>query len=48
MPEDLVSAPLCRALVVRQPADMLVVHSDQGSQYSANNFKVVVARHEAV
>jgi putative transposase len=48
MPEDLVSEPLCRALVVRQPAAMLIVDSDQGSQYSANIFKAVVARHEAV
>ena len=48
MPEDLVSEALRRALAVRQPAAGLVVHSDQGSQYSATNFKALVARHEAV
>lgn len=35
MPEDLVSEALRRALAVRQPTGGLVVHSDQGSQYSA-------------
>ncbi|MGI4883967.1 MAG: IS3 family transposase [Janthinobacterium lividum] len=48
MPEDLVSEALRRALAVRQPAAGLVVHSDQGSQYSATNFKALVARHQAV
>jgi putative transposase len=33
---------------VRQPAAGLVVHSDQGSQYAATNFKDLVARHKAV
>ena len=48
MPEDLVSEALRRALAVRQPAAGLVVHSDQGSQYAATNFKALLARHEAV
>ena len=48
MPEDLVSEALRRALAVRQPAAGLVVHSDQGSQYSATNFKALVARHQAL
>ena len=48
MPEDLVSEALRRALSVRQPAAGLAAHSDQGSQYSATIFKVLVARHEAV
>jgi putative transposase len=48
MPEDLVSEALRRALAVRQPAAGLIVHSDQGSQYSATNFKALVARHQAV
>ena len=48
MPEDLVSEALRRALSVRQPAAGLVVHSDQGSQYSATTFKTLVARHEVV
>ena len=47
-PEDLVSEALRRALSVRQLAAGPVVHSDQGSQYSAINFKALVARHEAV
>jgi putative transposase len=48
MPEDLVSEALRRALAVRQPAAGLIVHSDQGSQYAATNFKALVARHEAL
>ena len=48
MPEALVSEALRRALAVRQPAAGLVIHSDQGSQYSATNFKALVARHEAL
>lgn len=45
MPEDLVSEALRRALDVRQPAAGLLVHSDQGSQYAANKFMALVARH---
>ncbi|SHL84266.1 integrase core domain-containing protein [Hymenobacter psychrotolerans] len=45
MPEDLVSEALRRALVVRRPSAGLVVHSDQGSQYTATRFKALVAQH---
>jgi putative transposase len=48
MPEDLVSEALRRALAVRQSAPGLIIHSDQGSQYAATNFKALVAHHEAV
>jgi putative transposase len=48
MPEDLVSEALRRALAVHQPAAELLVHSDQGGQYSATTFKALVARHEAL
>jgi len=48
MPEDLVSEALRRALVVRRPPAGLVVHSDQGSQYTATRFKNLVAKHGAV
>ncbi|WP_082685241.1 IS3 family transposase [Hymenobacter sedentarius] len=48
MPEDLVSEALRRALVVRRPPAGLVVHSDQGSQYTATRFKALLARHGAV
>ena len=48
MPEDLVSEALRRALAVRPPAVGLIVHSDQGSQYSATKFKDLVAHHKAV
>ena len=48
MPEDLVSEALRRALAVRQPAAGLLVHSDEGSQYAATNFKALLARYEAV
>ena len=39
MPEDLVSEALRRALVMRRPPAGLIVHSDQGSQYTATRFK---------
>ncbi|WP_165768323.1 IS3 family transposase [Hymenobacter amundsenii] len=48
MPEDLVSEALRRALAVRQPRAGLIVHSDQGSQYTATRFKDLLARHGAV
>jgi putative transposase len=48
MPEDLVSEALRRALVVRRPPAGLVVHSDQGSQYTATRFKGLLARHGAL
>ena len=48
MPEDLVSEALRRALVVRQPSAGLIVHSDQGSQYTATRFKDLLARNGAV
>lgn len=48
MPEDLVSEALRRALVVRRPPAGLVVHSDQGSQYTATRFKDLLVRHGAV
>ena len=47
-PEDLVSKALRRALVVRRPLAGLVVHSDQGSQYTATRFTDSLARHGAV
>ena len=48
MPEDLVSEALRRALVVRRPPAGLVVHSDQGSQYTATRFRDLVAQHGAL
>ena len=47
MPEDLVSEALRRALAVRRPPAGLVVHSDQGSQYTATRFKQLLTRHGA-
>ena len=48
MPEDLVSEVLRRALAVRQPTAGLVVHSDQGSQYSSTAIKALLSRHGAL
>ena len=48
MPEDLVSEALHRALAVRRSAAGLVIHSDQGNQYSATRFKNLVAKHGAL
>ena len=39
MPEDLISVALRRALAVRQPRAGLIIHSDQGGQYTATRFK---------
>ena len=47
LPEDLVSEALSRALLVRRPPAGLIVHSDQGSQYTATRFKNLLARHGA-
>ncbi|HEX8349899.1 MAG TPA: IS3 family transposase [Hymenobacter sp.] len=48
MPEDLVSEALRRALAVRRPPAGLVIHSDQGSQYTATRFQQLLAQHRAV
>ena len=48
MPEDLVSEALRRALVVRHPPAGLIIHSDQGSQYTATRFKGLIAEHGAL
>ncbi|GAA4035890.1 hypothetical protein GCM10022409_20870 [Hymenobacter glaciei] len=45
MPEDLVNEALRRALAVRWPPAGLIVHSDQGSQYTATRFKALLTRH---
>jgi transposase InsO family protein len=47
MPEDLVSEALRRALAVRRPPARLIVHSDQGSKYTATRFKASLTRHGA-
>jgi transposase InsO family protein len=48
MPEGLVSEALRHALVVRRPAAGLIVHADQGSQYTTTRFKQLLTRHGAV
>lgn len=48
MPAELVCEALRRALVVRQPAPGLIVHSDQGSQYTADDFGKLLRAHHAV
>ena len=45
MPEGLVREALRRALVTRQPPARLIVHSDQGSQYTATRFRDLLAQH---
>ncbi|UOQ64836.1 IS3 family transposase [Hymenobacter volaticus] len=47
MPEGLVSEALRRALAVWRPTAGLIVHSAQGSQYAATNFKALLAQHGA-
>ena len=48
MPENLVSEALRRALAVRRPPADLIVHSDQGSQYTATRFKDLTAQNGAL
>jgi len=48
MPENLVSEALRRALVVRRPATGLIVHADQGSQYTATRCKDLLTHHGTV
>ena len=48
MPEDLVSEALRRALAVRRPPTGLIVHSDQGSQYTATRFKDLLVQQGAL
>ena len=47
MPKDLVSEALRRALAVRRPPAGLLVHSDQGSWYTATRFKDLVIKRGA-
>ena len=47
MPEDLVSEALRRALAERRAPAGLIVHSDQGSQYTATRFKQLLTRYGA-
>lgn len=48
MPAELVCSALQMAIVQRQPAAGLVVHSDQGSQYASSAHRAVLERHGAV
>ncbi|OUJ70315.1 hypothetical protein BXP70_24795 [Hymenobacter crusticola] len=42
------SEALRRVLLVRRPSVGLVVHSDQGSEYTATQFKDLLAQHGAM
>jgi len=43
MRDELVSTALRRALLGRQPADGLILHSDRGGQYASKNFRELLA-----
>lgn len=45
MPEELVTSALRQALLARQPAPGLVVHSDRGGQYCANAYRALLDQH---
>ena len=45
--KDFVSEALRQALAVCRPSAELVIHSDQGSQYTATRFKDLPAKHGA-
>ncbi|WP_375417598.1 IS3 family transposase [uncultured Hymenobacter sp.] len=48
MPEELVTSALRRALLARQPAAGLLVHSDRGGQYCGNAYRTLLHQHGAV
>ena len=45
MPEGLVTSALRQALLARQPAPGLLVHSDRGGQYCANAYRALLDQH---
>ena len=45
MPEELVTSALRQALLARQPAPGLLVHSDRGGQYGANAYRALLDQH---
>lgn len=46
--ETLVIAAMNQAILRRNPAKGLILHSDRGSQYAGNDFKAILARNEFV
>ena len=48
MPENLVGEALHRAMAVIRPLAWLIVHSDQGSQYTATRFNNLLAQYGAM
>ncbi|GGF28073.1 hypothetical protein GCM10011383_44780 [Hymenobacter cavernae] len=48
MPEELVVSALRRALLSRQPAAGLVIHSDRGGQYCGNAYRRLLTQRQLV
>ena len=48
MPEELVISALRRALLSRQPAAGLLVHSDRGGHYCSNAYRRLLTEHHSV
>ncbi|GGF28593.1 IS3 family transposase [Hymenobacter cavernae] len=48
MPEELVVSALRRALLSRQPAKGLLVHSDRGGQYGGNGYRGLLTKWQAM
>ena len=48
MPEELVTTALRRALLSRQPAPGLLVHSDRGGQYCGNAYRHLLSDRQLV
>ena len=48
MPEELVVTALRRALLSRQPAAGLLVHSDRGGQYCGNAYRRLLSERHLV
>lgn len=48
MPEELVTSALRQALLARQPAPGLLVHSDRGGQYCANAYRALLGQHQCL
>jgi len=45
MPDELTQAPLEMAILQRQPPAQLLHHSDQGSQYTREEYQALLAKH---
>src|SRR5438270_4194081 len=48
MPDELTQAALDMAILQRQPPPNLLHHSDQGSQYTSDDYQTLLANHDMI